>query len=196
MFMISDYYFLIYTPITITLFKINSNLSSLFFFLILSFLSVYNFIVYDKNFNINTNLLEYNYCGDLICKLSFQYFIIDGLIKKNTIDMKIHHLLLLLMIGMNFYYQMGYNIVPYLSLGEISSIFLISKKMVSKKYYNLHNNLFIFNFFIFRILLLPILLYNYYFYCFPNDYYLLLSIPLLFDNILHGYWSIKFIKKF
>lgn len=191
----SDYYFLIYTPINIILFKVYPDINRLLFYCTLSCISIYDILFYNENYNINTNLLEYNYCGDLISKLSLQYFITDSLFNNISKDIKIHHIVALTGVSINLYYNIGYNIFPYLGLGEISSIFLISKKIVSKKYYNLHNNLFMITFLSSRILLLPILLYNYYFYSFPSKYYLIPTIPLLFDNLLHGFWCIKFIKK-
>ena len=77
--MLSDYYFLIYTPINIILFKFYPDINRLLFYCTISCISIYDILFYNENYSINTNLLEYNYCGDLISKLSFQYFITDSL---------------------------------------------------------------------------------------------------------------------
>ena len=192
---LNEFYTLLYTPLSLTLYKYNRNFFYLFFFIILSSISLFDLINNQKYYFIDTNIIQYNYYADFIVSISLQHFLIDLFFMKIKTDLKIHHIITILCLLMVKYYQITYYITFYLSLGEISSIFLHTKNMVSKKYYNLHNNLFMINFFIFRICLLPLLLYKHYYYTIPNELYLYPTIPLLIDNILHAYWIINMIQK-
>ena len=180
---LNELYTLLYTPLSLTLYKYNKNFNYLFFYIILSSNSLFYLINNQKYYFIDTDITQYNYYADFISSISLQHFFIDLFIEKKNIVFKIHHIIAIFYILIIKYYKITYNIVFYLSLGEISSIFLLTKNIVSKKYYNLHNNLFMINFFIFRICLLPLLLYNHYYYTIPIELYLYPTTLFLFDNI-------------
>lgn len=192
---VNEFYTLLYTPLSLTIYKYNKNFYYLLFYIILSSISLFYFINNKKYYFIDTNIIQYNYYADFIVSISLQHFLIDLFFMKIKTDFKIHHIIGIIYILIVKYYNILHNITFYLSIGEISTFFLRTKIMVSKKYYNLHNNLFMINFFIFRICLLPLVLYKHYYYTIPIQLYLYPTILLLFDNLLHAYWIINMIKK-
>ena len=177
---------LFFLPGFLFLFKYNRELARLYFYILISGLSLYEF--YHKKLYLfnHLDLNEYNYIGDQCRSIGLQYFIVDIFYIKDKAFF-FHHGLILFAVFLSFYLNQGYYLIIYFSLNEISSIFLSLKLLnIYKKTCNL---LFIFNFFIFRILLLPLLTFYY-----RHIYHAF--IILLLDDILHLYWIIKLSKQF
>ena len=177
---------ILFFPMFLYFYKNNKEIGRLFFYIVLSSFSFYEFIDKKMYYFQYNDLNEYNYVGEKCRILVTQYFLIDifFLSKKAYL---LHHMLILVALIRSYYFNQAYYLTLYLSLNEISSIFLAFKNLnLFPKYSNL---LFIITFFIFRILLLPILTYIYSY----NNFVFTL---LLLDDCLHGYWVITLSKKF
>tara|TARA_Y100001970_G_scaffold293105_1_gene437786 strand:- start:1623 stop:2261 length:639 start_codon:yes stop_codon:yes gene_type:complete len=182
--------FLYFTPIYILLLKLNEKYSPILFYTIVTTLSLHE-IINNKMYIINTNLNEYNYFADIIRLIASQYFFIE-LINDKNIVYKIHHSIVIIGISTSYIFNKGYTCIIYLSLTEISTIFLVLKE---KNKNILIRNLFYINFFIFRIMLLPYLFYNYYYYTEPYNSRRLILTPLFLFILLHVYWIFMLFKK-
>ena len=177
-----------FLPSYLYLFKYNQELARLYFYILLSGIAFYE-VINKKMYlfdNLESNHYIYNYVGDQCRSIVFQYFIVDIFFTENKV-MFFHHCLILFAIFLSFINNEGYYLTIYLSLNEISTIFLSLK--ILNIYKNISNILFMFNFFIFRIILLPILTYHY-----KNIYHIFYI--LLLDDFLHIYWVVKLSKKF
>jgi hypothetical protein len=181
--LISTVFFL---PSYLYLFHYYGEFARLYFYILISGLSLYEVI--DKKFYIfdNLDLNQYNYVGDQCKCIAFQFFMVDIFFPENKSAI-IHHALILYAIIHSFYLNQAYILALFLSLNEISTIFLSLKLL--NIYKKTSNILFMFNFFIFRILLLPLLTFYY-----RHIYHAF--IILLLDDILHLYWVIKLSKQF
>ena len=177
---------LFFLPSYLYLFRYNHELARLYFYILLSGLSLYEVINKKLYMFDQLDLNQYNYVGDQCKCIAFQFFMIDIFFPENKSAI-IHHALILYAIIYSFYLNQAYILTLFISLGEISTIFLSLKILTNYKLY--FNTLFMINFFIFRILLLPVLTFYY-----RHVYYTF--IILCVDDILHLYWVIKFAKKF
>ena len=166
---------LFFLPTYLYLFQYNHELARLYFYILLSGLSLYEVI--DKKFYMfdQLDLNQYNYVGDQCKCIAFQFFMIDIFFPENKSAI-IHHALILYAIIYSFYLNQAYILALFLSLTEISTIFLSLK--ILNFYKQTSNLLFIITFFIFRIVLLPILTYHY-----RNVYYIFNI--LLINDFLH-----------
>ena len=177
---------ILHFPIFLYFYKKNKEFGRLSFYIVLSSLSFYEFIDKKMYYFQYNDLNEYNYIGDKCRILVTQYFLVDIFFVTNK-PMLFHHILVLYALGISYILNQGYYLTLYLSLNEISSIFLaLNILKIFPKYSNL---CFMITFFIFRILLLPLLTYIY------NHNNLVFTI-LLLDDCLHGYWVITLSKKF
>lgn len=177
---------LLFFPIFLYFFKINKEFGRLFFYIVLTSLSFYEFIDKKMYYFQHNDLNEYNYIGDKCRIIVTQFFLVDIFFVTNK-PMLFHHILVLFALGSSYMLNIAYYLTLYLSLNEISSIFLALKILkIFPKYSNL---CFMITFFIFRILLLPILTYIY-------SYNNLIFTILLLDDCLHGYWVITLSKNF
>lgn len=177
---------ILFFPTFLYFYKNNKEIGRLFFYIVLSSFSFYEFIDKKMYYFQHNDLNEYNYIGDKCRILVTQYFLIDIFYVVNK-SMLFHHILVLNALCVSYILNVGYYLTLYLSLNEISSIFLALNILnIYPKYSNL---CFMITFFIFRILLLPILTYIY-------SYDIFIFTILLLDNSLHGYWVITLSKKF
>ena len=180
----------LFFPMFLYFYKNNKEIGRLFFYIILSGLSFYEFIDKKMYYFQYNDLNEYNYFGDKCRILVTQYFLTDIFFVTNK-SMLFHHILILIGLSLSYYLNQAYYLTLYLCLSEISSIFLASN--ILNIYLNIHpkysNLCFMITFFIFRILLLPILTYIY-------SYNNMVFTMLLIDDCLHGYWVITLSKKF
>lgn len=176
----------LFFPMFLYFYKNNKEIGRLFFYIVLSSFSFYEFIDKKMYYFQYNDLNEYNYFGEKCRILVTQYFLIDIFYVSNKAFF-LHHMLILIGLSWSYYLNQAYYLTLYLCLNEISSIFLALKILkIFPKYSNL---CFMITFFIFRILLLPILTYIY-------SYNNLVFTILLLDDCLHGYWVITLSKKF
>ena len=181
--LISTVFFL---PSYLYLFHYYGEFARLYFYILISGLSLYEVI--DKKFYMfdDLDLNQYNYVGDQCKCIAFQFFMVDIFFPENKSAI-IHHALILYAIIHSFYLNQAYILALFLSLTEISTIFLSLK--ILNIYKQTSNLLFMITFLIFRIILLPILTYHY-----RNVYYIFNI--LLIDDFLHVYWVTTFAKNF
>ncbi len=176
----------LFFPIFLYTYKISIEYGTLFFFITVSSLSFYQFIDKKMYYFQHNDLNEYNYVGDKCRIFILSHFIID-IFNVNNIAFLIHHLLVLSGLSWSYYFNIGYNLIVYLCLNEISSIFL---SLIDMNIYPKYSNImFMITFFIFRILLLPVLTFIYKY----NNY---VFTVLMFDNCLHVYWVVTLSKDF
>jgi|TARA_B110000967_G_C18884895_1_gene563382 hypothetical protein len=176
---------ILHFPIFLYFYKKNKEFGRLFFYIVLSSLSFYEFIDKKMYYFQYNDLNEYNYIGDKCRIIVTQYFLVDIFFVTNK-PMLFHHILILIGLSWSYYLNQAYYLTLYLCLNEISSIFLALNILnIYPKYSNL---CFMITFFIFRILLLPILTYIY-------NYNNVVFTILFLDNCLHGYWVITLSKK-
>lgn len=175
----------LFFPVYIYLYKNYKEYGRVFFFIIVSSLSLYEFINNEMYYFHKNDINEYNYIGDKCRILCSQYFFIDLFFVKDK-TMYIHHTLALIIFSQSYIYNRYFIQMIYGSLTEISSIFLSLKFL--KVYPKISNILFLSTFFVFRILLLPLVTYIH-----INDKNVFTLLCL--DCLLHVYWITKIIKK-
>lgn len=173
-------------PIFLYIYKTSKEHGILFFFITVSSLSFYQFIDKKMYYFQHNDLNEYNYIGDKCRLILLQFFLID-IFNVNNISFFIHHSMVLCGLSWSYYFNRGYNLILYLCLNEISSIFL---SLIELKIYPEYSNImFLITFFIFRIILLPVLTFIY-------KYNNFIFAFLMFDNCLHVYWVVTLSKNF
>lgn len=176
---------ILYYPFFFLVYNNNKKLGRLCFYTILSGLFLYEFIDKEMYYFHYNDLNEYNYVGNKCRILAIQYFLTDIFFLNNK-SILFHHILMLIAMTWSYILNNGYCLAIYLSLNEISSMFLGLKNLnIFPKYSNI---CFMISFFVFRILLLPILTYIY-------SYNNFIFTALLIDNCLHYYWVINLYKK-
>ena len=179
---------LTFLPLYITINKLtkNDNYGRIFFYNILVLSSCYE--IYDKNlYNIiYLDFADYNYIGKQTVYISLQYFLYDLIFYVDAIDYAFHHLLILFFGEFLLYKDKYYVGTLFISLNEISTIFLSLKILNIKK--ELTSILLYFSFFIFRISLVTSMLFNKNLDTFSTSF-------LIMQNGINYYWFLSSIYK-
>ena len=141
---------------------------------------------------LSTFSLISNWRIEEVSNFLFYYFIFDLILFKKKLDIIIHHVIVLCMYSNNFIFSMTnedfIKLYKIIILAEVSSIFLLTKKLISDKKYTYFDKIRPVNDFLFISTFLYFRIFHYYFYLLrPNQ---------ISDDVLQNYSKDKITKFF